>query len=341
VARLDSSGDVLLTGPAIRAVASGVAKVTMLCGPRGRAAAELLPDVDDLIVHLAGWIDHDPDPISTRSTMELIGRVAGMEIDQAVIFTSLHQSPLPLALLLRMAGVKRISGTSIEYPGSLLDVRHIPAPNRHEVEHQLDLARAAGFALPDGDNGALRTRRLPVRPEALGDFEHYVVVHPGASAPARTWSPTLHRRLVRLLVKSGRRVVVTGSESELNLTARVAGPISPNVLNLGGRLTFGELGEVLAGADVVVVGNTGPAHLASGMGTPIVSLFAPTVPASRWRPWMTDHALLGDQRAACAGSRVRVCQVPGHPCLNSIAPEDVVREIEQLAHLPHTVRYAS
>src|SRR3712207_8530531 len=43
-ARLDNDGDVLLQGPAIRAVAAGADRVTLLCGPRGRRAAELLPD---------------------------------------------------------------------------------------------------------------------------------------------------------------------------------------------------------------------------------------------------------------------------------------------------------
>ena len=40
VCRLDSDGDVLLSGPAVRAVRAGARNVTLLCGPRGRAAAE-------------------------------------------------------------------------------------------------------------------------------------------------------------------------------------------------------------------------------------------------------------------------------------------------------------
>ncbi len=41
-----------------------------------------------------------------------------------VVFTSYHQSPLPVALLARWAGVPRVSGTSDAAPGALLDVRH-------------------------------------------------------------------------------------------------------------------------------------------------------------------------------------------------------------------------
>ncbi len=58
---------------------------------------------------------------------------------------------------------------------------------------------------------------------------------------------------------------------------------------------------MLRGAEAVVVGNTGPAHLAAAVGTPVVSLFAPVVPAARWHPWGVPHVLLGDQEAACRG----------------------------------------
>jgi ADP-heptose:LPS heptosyltransferase len=80
----------------------------------------------------------------------------------------------------------------------------------------------------------------------------------------------------------------------------------------------------------VVVGNTGPAHLAAAVGTPVVSLFAPVVPAVRWRPWKVPHLLLGRQDAPCAGSRARTCPVPGHPCLDEVTVEEVVAAVERL-----------
>jgi ADP-heptose:LPS heptosyltransferase len=125
-------------------------------------------------------------------------------------------------------------------------------------------------------------------------------------------------------------VVVTGSRQQVRLCARVAGPPRPAVRDLGGRTSLAELAEVLAGAAVAVTGNTGPAHLAAAVGTPVVSLFAPVVPASRWRPWKVPHALLGRQDAPCAGSRARTCPVPGHPCLDSVEPEEVLSAVEDL-----------
>src|SRR5919206_4561479 len=147
--RLDNDGDVLLAGPALRALAAGSARLTLLCGPRGRQAAELLPGVDELLVWRAPWIDPEPDPVDRTDVDALIARVAALRVDRAVIFGSFHQSPLPTALVLRMAGVPWIGATSVDYPGSLLDLRHRISDDVHEVERSLDLVRTAGFEVAD------------------------------------------------------------------------------------------------------------------------------------------------------------------------------------------------
>jgi ADP-heptose:LPS heptosyltransferase len=330
--RLDNQGDVLLAGPAIRALAHGADRVTLLCGPRGRAAAELLPGVDELIVWRAPWIDPEPEPVDRGDIERLVDRLAALRADVAVIFGSFHQSPLPTALVLRMAAVPYVAATSVDYPGALLDVRHLIDDDVHEVERALDLAAAAGFPLPPGDDRTLRMKRDPKAGSAApaGD---YVVVHPGASVPARAWSPERHAELVDELVAGGRRVVVTGAPGEAELTAAVAGPPRAEVTDLGGRTTLAELAEVLARAGCVVVGNTGPAHLAAAVGTPVVSLFAPTVPAVRWRPWRVPHELLYVD-VPCAGCRARACPVSGHPCLGGVTVADVAGAVERLAPLP-------
>jgi ADP-heptose:LPS heptosyltransferase len=337
VARQDSAGDVLLAGPAVRAVAAGAGKVTLLCGGRGREAAGLLPGVDEVLVRQAPWIDADPEPVTRPGVDALVDELAAAGIDQAFVLTSFHQSPLPLALLLRMAGVPTVAAVSVDYPGSLLDIRHRVADDLHEVERMLSLVGTLGYRLPDGDDGRLRVRRAPGGPPVdrpPPGQDPYVVVHPGASAPARAWAPLRHAALVAALVAAGRRVVVTGGEDERALTALVAGPPRPGVADLGGQLDLAGLAEVLAGAEAVVVGNTGPAHLAAAVGTPVVSLFAPVVPAARWRPWKVPHLLLGDQGAACAGSRARICPVPGHPCLDGVQVDEVVAAVDRLAPVP-------
>jgi ADP-heptose:LPS heptosyltransferase len=335
VVRQDSMGDVLLAGPAVRAVAGGARRVTMLAGPAGRAAAELLPGVDEVLTWAAPWIGPEPGPVVRGEVEWLVGAVRARRLDQAVILTSFHQSPLPMALLLRLAGVGTIAAISADYPGSLLDVRHRVDGEVHEVERALSLVETLGYRPPRGDDGRLAVRRPRFDQAARVPVPHrlrrYVVLHPGASVPARTWSPARHAELAAALTRRGWGVVVTGGAAERALTARVAAAAGGHALDLGGRLDLPGLTEVLAGAAAVVAGNTGPAHLAAAVGTPVVSLFSPVVPAARWRPWKVPHVLLGDQLAACAGSRARTCPVPDHPCLDGIGVGEVLAAVDRLA----------
>ena len=185
-----------------------------------------------------------------------------------MIFTSFHQSPLPTALVLRMAGVPRIAAISEDYPGSLLDVRHrldddIPRRSGTSSWPGRRASRCQRGRGPAGGDGRVAGS------VALGSAARYVVVHaqrlgtgPGAvGGPGRRpWSSAL--------AAAGHRVLVTGSDGRrrghrgrLRAGARAA-------VDLGGRTSLPMLAAVLAGADVVVAPNTGAAHLAAAVGTP-------------------------------------------------------------------------
>ncbi|MGC4813384.1 HAD-IIIA family hydrolase [Micromonospora sp. DT228] len=328
VVRSDSAGDVLVTGPAIRAVAAGAQRVVLLCGPRGRAAADLLPGVDEIIEHPLPWIDPTPGPVDPEAVRSLTARLGAVGADQAVVFTSFHQSALPLALLLRMAGIGLIAAISDDYPGSLLDVRHRVPVGVPEPERALSLAAAAGHRLPDGDDPVLRLRRdvVPPRPADLGD-PGYVVLHPGSAASSRACPPEVATRIVGALTAAGHRVLVTGGPDERGVTARVA---AAGGTDLGGRTDLAGLAGIMADASAVVVGNTGPAHLAAAAGVPVVSLFAPTVPFGQWGPYRVPTVRLGDAAAPCRDTRAPHCPVPGHPCLSGIDPDEVVDALRTL-----------
>ncbi|MGL5859283.1 MAG: glycosyltransferase family 9 protein [Angustibacter sp.] len=383
VVRWDSDGDVLLAGPAVRAVAAGSSSVTLLVSPAGAQAAALLPDVDEVLVHPCPWSGYQPPPVDPGQLLGLVAALRGNDsdawptndadaaggnqpealrgdalgpgarFDVAVVLTSDHQSPLPTALLLRLAGVPRVIASSHDYPGSLLDVRHPPG-GPHEVQRNLSLVATAGFAGRPGDDGLAVRGPLPALPGDLrASRGRYVVLHPNASVPARGLTPAHAATLAAALRDAGHPVVVTGSTQDHLATRLVpfsdATPLQhptpqdpapqdpdkqdPAVHDLVGRTDYRELAAVLAEAACVVTVNTGPAHLAAAVGTPVVSLFAPVVPAAAWRPWRVRHVLLGDQHAECAGSRARSCPTPGHPCLGQVGPARVVAAVRQLTGL--------
>lgn len=333
VVRLDSMGDVLMSGPAVRAVAAREdTEVWYLAGPRGRSAARLLPGIDELRVVGIPWITAVDRPVDAALVAEVDAVVEECRPEEAIILTAAHQSPLPIALLLRLAGVPRILGASVEASAGLLDGRWIPGEtfpeDIPEPERNLAIVRLAGYDLPEGDDGRLAVTLPEERPAGLP--ARYVAVHPGAQYPAREYPAHHFAEVVRLLSEAGHAVVVTGGDHERALTARVAGEAG---IDLGGAYDLAGTAQVLAGAAVVVVGNTGPAHLAAAVGRPIVSLFSAVVPPERWAPYGVPVELLGDRTAACRGSRATLCPVPGHPCLTSVAPASVVAAAERLLAL--------
>ncbi|HEX5969951.1 MAG TPA: glycosyltransferase family 9 protein [Intrasporangium sp.] len=344
--RLDSLGDVLLMGPALRALRNGASRLDLLVSPAGAPAAELLPGIDDVLIFDAPWVGYEPPPVDSPGLLALVERLRERDYDEAVVFTSFHQSPLPMALLARLAGIPRVAGTSEDYAGALLDVRHRRVAGGaadtggpeggHEVPAALALVRAAGHELPTGDDLRLRLRPLG-RPTGLvlSLPRPYVVVHPTASVPSRSISDGQAADLVDGLVAAGWHVVLTGAVSASADSSQGVSSLATvghgSVTDARGRTTFAELAQALAGARCVVTVNSGPAHLAAAVGTPVVSLFSPVVPMERWGPWGVPCRVLGDQRAGCRGSRARECPIEGHPCLSGVAADAVVDAVLELA----------
>jgi ADP-heptose:LPS heptosyltransferase len=331
-------------------VAASADHLTLLTGPLGEDAARLLPGVDGVLIWACPWILNPPPSVVPAEFTELAGRLAALRFDEAVILTSFHQSALPTALLLRLAGIARIVACSEDYPGSLLDLR-LPVPGEAaEPERMLAIVRAAGFELPPDDDGKLAVRlpadgKLAVRLPVENPESPYLVVHPGTSAEARAYPASHWAEAVRLLSEAGWPVAVTGSASERELTAGIVAQAQgaaqapdearARISDLGGALNLAELARLLSGAAAVLVANTGPAHLAAAVGTPVVSLFSPVVPAIRWAPYGVPVELLGDQSAACRGTRRTACPVPGHPCLSGVEPAEVVSAVGRLVgHQP-------
>lgn len=332
VVRLDNTGDVLLAGPAVRAVARA-RRVLFLAGPAGAAAARMLPGVHRVLTWRSPWVDLDPPPLRLADVARLVGRLAAARFADAVILTSFHQSALPTAMLLRLAGVRRITAISTDYPGALLDVRHRMDADVPEAERALSVARAAGFELPAGDDGKLAVRGPLAGARALTGPGPYVVAHPGASAPARRWPEQRWAQAVTELVNRGRRVILTGGPAERGLTSAIvaAQRAAPGrVIDLAGRTSLPQLAAVLADAHALLAGNTGVSHLAAAVGTPVACLFAPVVPAARWAPYRVPHVLLGDQYAPCRDTRAVHCPVPGHPCLASVSAVQACDALDSL-----------
>ncbi len=338
--RLDNIGDVVMLGPALRAVkeASPEARITLLASPAGASAAALLPEVDDTIIWRAAWQDVGGRiPFDPEREQALISMLAEREFDAALIFTSFSQTSHAPGYVCYLAGIPLRAGESKEFGGSVLTTELRGAPDEmHQAERNLRLVEALGFPvrerslairLGDVDRLAAGTR---LRAARLDEREPFILLHPGASAAARRYPAERFGEVARLLSAYGWPVLVTGVERERALI-ETAIRRAPEAHVLLGETTLPEYAALVERAALVICNDTLPMHLADATRTPEVVLYAGTEYEEQWRPRSTRHRLL-IRPVPCQPCYRFECPI-GQPCLD-IAPEEVVAACEEL--LPQT-----
>lgn len=344
VVRLDNLGDVLMATPAIAALRAGLpsARITLLASPSGAAALPFLADVDDVIPFAAPWVKPAgtlTDDALGRIEADLVLSLAAARFDAAVIFTTCTQSVLPAALLCRMAGIRLRLGHCRENPYGLLtdwiaDTEVVADDMRHEVVRQLELVERVGFRIGDErlrfgvprsahDAVAARLARAGVAPHAP-----YIVIHPGATAESRRYPAALFgAAAARIARETGATIVLSGAAQDRSLVEEVRAAMAAPALSLAGQLDLGELAALIAGAELLVANNSGPAHIAAALGTPVVDLYALTNP--QHTPWQVPARIL-NHPVPCRNCLKSVCPMGHHDCLRRVDPAEVAQAALQL-----------
>lgn len=340
--RLDNAGDVVLLSPAVGALRAALptARFTLLASSAGAVAAPLIEGIDAVITHEAVWQQLRPGRVGPGDEARLIEVLRAGRFDAAFIFTSFSQTPSAAAYACFLAGIPIRVGHGALFGGQLLS-HEIPAPSArgHQAERALHLVRGAGF---DVDDARLRLR-VPCEAEAaaeslLSEYRvhgPYVVIAPGASAPARRYPADGFARVARGLRASlGIPVLVVGGAREADLLHQVAGDAS-GVLALAGRTSVPEVAALIAGAQAVVTNNSLSMHLAEAFEVPVVVAYAGTDPAERWAPRVAPSRLLTVE-TSCAPCFHIECP-RALECLD-LAPEAVVAAVGEVAGLPQVGR---
>jgi lipopolysaccharide heptosyltransferase II len=336
--RLDAAGDVLMTEPALRALATSVPgrRLTLLTSPSGREAAQLIPYLGEIMVYEAPWIKSAPPGASGAGDRAMIEHIRAQRFDAAVIFTVYTQSPLPAALFCTLADIPLRAAHCRENPYHLLTewVREIePEVRRHEVRRQLDLVAALGSRIK---NDRLS---ITIGPAAFRTVDHllsglidpakrWVVMHPGASAASRRYPIESFAAAAAQLVRASRcQILWTGSQEEAGLIAQAQHAMAERSHSLAGRLSFEELAGLIARAPLLVSNNTSTVHLASAVSTPVVDLYALTNP--QHTPWRVPCRVLFED-VPCRFCYKSVCPEGHHRCLAGVSPDAVASAVINL-----------
>jgi ADP-heptose:LPS heptosyltransferase len=138
-------------------------------------------------------------------------------------------------------------------------------------------------------------------------------LNPGATQERKRWPEERFAVLGdQLAAEWGCRVAIFGGPGDEDLADRILRSMESPAINLAGRLRLGETAAALRRCEIVISNDTGPLHMASALGVPVVGLFGPTSP-NQFGPRGARHAVLR------APTRCPHCP---HSCMHTIAVED-------------------
>ena len=272
-------GDILFEIPAIETIARAYPQAEIVCmGPeRCRKILEAHP-----AVHRFFCFDEKKEQRSFLSKIKFVMGLRSEKWDRAYLF---HRSRTR-AFLLLCAGVKERTGYAPAGRRRFL-THPVPEPKSplHHRDYFLELLEKSGFERPS--DLACRfyfpeddEKKAEILLEKNG-LKQFVCFHLGANWEPKRWPAGHFARLADMIFeKWNLTVVLTGGREDLPLGEAVMKEApKARVVSLIGQTSLTELGALFSKAVFVVSGDSGPLHIASGVGTPVIALFGPTDPA--------------------------------------------------------------
>jgi len=309
-------GDAVMSLPALRAVRTRFpdARITVLAKPWVAALYEGERSIDGVIPLEGRW--------------QTILRLRAGHFDWGILFPNSFDS----ALVLRLGGVKRISGYARDARGFLLtDAIPRPLPGqipRHERFYYLELLRRAGVidVLPDVpeiqlDSLDAKRRRGEKAFLAAGVSLPVIGVSPGAAyGGAKRWIPERFSEAAsRLAAQYGASVAVFGSAAEKVLCDSVA--VAAGGRSFAGETSLRDFIDMAAACHLFLTNDSGAMHIAAATGVPSITVFGPTDETATGP--LGDQAVRLRHPVECAPCMRRECPID-HRCMTRVTADDVI-----------------
>ncbi len=322
--RFSSIGDIVLTTPLVRALARRHPEAKLVYVTK-RALAPLVADNP----HLAEVVALEPgEPLR-----HLARRLAALAPTHGLdLHGSVRSVALRLLVRCRWSGYRKRKPARTLLIATKLDAyrRRVPVPERYfEAAARLDTHPDGGP--PEFWLGRGATERVAnwLVEHGLADGK-LAALAPGAAHATKRWPVAHWSALIERLRAAGFRSVVVGGPEDRGLAQQlVAGGAAARA---AGEFSLQETGALLARAAVAVSGDTGVMHMATGVGTPVIALFGPTVEQFGFFPYRAPGAVLQRELPCrpCSATGTATCPLGHHRCLGDITPDDVAAAVASL-----------
>lgn len=292
--RPDNMGDVIMNGPAFRAMKETFGcHLALLTSSMGAPIARYMKEIDEVIISDLPWVKADRGT-SPQGCADLIERLKADKFDAAIIFTVYSQNPLPSAMLAYIADIPLRLAYCRENPYDLL-THWIPDQEpytfiKHQVQRDLDLVKAIGGEITN-DQLFLEVPDDFVRSGVIKDFSNtdYIVIHPSVSEEKRKYPAERWANLIKQLRRrTDGPLLITGGKNESAYAEEIVRMADiADCHNLVGNTSLDDFVHIIRKASLLVSVNTSAVHIASALQTPVVVLYALTNP--QHTPWKVSN----------------------------------------------------
>jgi heptosyltransferase-2 len=321
-------GDAVMTVPALRELRRlfPSAHITLATRSWAKGLFDEADFIDDFLIE---------DGRGPGSLLRQISEWRSRNFDLAVLFPN----SFPVALIPFAARVPARIGYATA-GRSLLLTNALPLPDwrssRHEIFYYLNVVaeverqffgtetinqRQPDPSLSVSNNQQLAAGDILAR-SGVRDGRILVALCPGSiNSRAKRWPAERYAALGdRLIDELGAEVILIGSSGEADVSAEVSSHMRNQPVTLTGKTDLAQAVGVLSHVDLLVTNDTGPAHIAAGLGRPTLVIFGPTNPLTT-RPFSPVAEILRHP-PDCAPCMLRDCPID-HRCMTAISPDEV------------------
>ena len=273
IIRLSALGDVSHAVPVLRAIQKAwpQARITWICGRLEHKLLSLLDGVRFVVVDKRAGLG---------GYRRLMRELAGERFDVLLQMQTSTRANLTGACVRAEIKLGWDKARAREFHQWFMTDAVPEAPFQHQVQGHLSFARTLGldadeptWDFPVGEAEAEFARSM------IHEGQRTLVLSPCSSHPARNWRADRYAAVADHAVRDlGMRVILSGgpSNTEREFGQAIEASMTKPVINMIGRDTLPQLVALMQRAAIVLSPDSGPAHLANAMGTPVVGLHAST-----------------------------------------------------------------